>query len=363
MTIPAQVSELTPEWLTEALRSSGIIAGSRVAAAEAAPIGAGAGFIGEIARVFLRYDTPEPGAPATLIAKLPTTDPQRALMSNVARFNEREIRFYQSLAADSRIRTPRCFYSAMDTQQHHYVLLLEDMAPARVGDQVSGCSIADAELAIRAIAGLHAGWWNDDRLDELEWMPRLAGLHPSVEQWWQSMWDRVVERSGSSLSAEMHHLGEQFGRRAMFALQQLDPAPRTLVHADYRLDNLFFGTDADGTPTLTVADWQIASRGRGVYDVAFFLSGNLEPAERKAHEMRLLSAWHETLVNAGVRGYGFDDALRDYRLATFYCMTSIMLILTMADEAIPRHVALYEVWLRRIASAITDLNLGELLPD
>ena len=80
------------------------------------PIGAGAGFIGDILRVSLQYDGRNQGAPATLIAKLPTSDAKRALMSNAARFNEREIRFYRELAAESRVRTPQCYYADMDIQ-------------------------------------------------------------------------------------------------------------------------------------------------------------------------------------------------------------------------------------------------------
>ncbi len=361
MILPTAIEHFTPAWLTAALRSSGTISRATVTSAEAAPIGAGAGFIGDISRISLRYDVNEPGAPATLVAKLPTLDPRRALMSAVARFDEREIRFYESLAAGSPIRTPRCYYSAMDVEHHHYLMLLEDMAPAHVGDHVAGCSVAEAELAVRTIARLHAAWWQNERLDSLDWVPLLAGVHPSAEQWWQSMWERVAERSGRAVSPEMHRLGERFGQRAMFALQQLAPKPHTLVHADYRLDNLFFGIDSGGSSTLTVADWQIASRGRGVYDLAFFLSGSLEPVDRHAHELRLLRDWHCMLIDSDVRNYSMDDALRDYRLATFYCMTSVMLVMSMMDAANPRSVALYETWLSRVAAAITDLDLSELL--
>jgi hypothetical protein len=39
-----------------------------------------------------------------------------------------------------------------------------------------------------------------------------------------------------------------------------------------------------------------------------------------------------------------------------------MLVLTMMDEASPRSIALYDTWLRRIAAAVEDLDVGELLP-
>lgn len=361
MRIPSSVAELTPEWLTDALRTNRVIGSAAIVAIEREAIGTGAGFLGDLVRITPRYSAPETGAPATLIAKLPSNDTQRAAMSHAARFSEREIRFYEQLARDCPVRTPRCYFSAMDLARQHYVLLLEDMAPARVGDHVAGCSAADAESAIRAMAPLHAAWWESDRLNKLDWMPALAAVHPSAEQWWQTMWQRVAERSGASLPADLHRIGERFGHCAMYALQQLEPAPHTLLHADYRLDNLFFGTQADGTRTVAVGDWQLTARGRGIYDVAYFLSGSLDPADRKRHEMPLLHLWLDMLKERGVSGYAFQDALRDYRLATFFCLTSIVLLLTVMDERNPRGVALYDAWLRRIASAVADLDVAELL--
>ena len=46
--------------------------------------------------------------------------------------------------------------------------------------------------------------------------------------------------------------------------------PHTIIHGDYRLDNLFFGTD-ESDYELAVIDWQIASRGGAAYDVAYFI--------------------------------------------------------------------------------------------
>lgn len=137
-------------------------------------LGEGQGFLGDVARVGLELDRDEAGAPRSLIAKLPTSTNRRN--RGFAQMNgayEREIRFYQELAGRAGVRTPRLYYGAFDPtpwaehgeavarffarlpfwllhpilrflswlsgfSPNRYVLLLEDLAPARVGDQVAG---------------------------------------------------------------------------------------------------------------------------------------------------------------------------------------------------------------------------------
>ena len=75
--IPAGPSALTPEWLTRALRSTGAVAGASVTSCRVELFGEGKGFSGQLARVGLRYDVAEAGAPASMVAKfqLPHPDP------------------------------------------------------------------------------------------------------------------------------------------------------------------------------------------------------------------------------------------------------------------------------------------------
>jgi hypothetical protein len=247
----------------------------------------------------------------------------------------------------------------MDLDRHACVLLLEDLAPARVGDQVAGCTVEQAELAVRGIASLHAAWWEQPPLRDLIWMPLLADIHPSAADFSQAMWGRCVESHGAALPPALLRLGERLGERALAALSELAGPPHTIVHGDYRLDNLFFG-DAHGDAPLTVADWQLTTRGRGVFDIAFFLSGNLSPVDRKAHELRLLRIWHDALVARGVRGYTFEQALRDYRLSVFFCLTFLMILFSMQGAA-GRGPRLLETWLSRVAAAIVDLDVEQLV--
>jgi hypothetical protein len=68
------MDEITPEWLTAALRSSGHLQSGSVSGVEKVTIGQGVGILGELSRMTPVYSAFEPRAPKTLIAKIPTAD-------------------------------------------------------------------------------------------------------------------------------------------------------------------------------------------------------------------------------------------------------------------------------------------------
>ncbi|MDH3599878.1 MAG: ecdysteroid 22-kinase family protein [Candidatus Tectomicrobia bacterium] len=48
---------------------------------------------------------------------------------------EREVRFYEQLVPQMELRTPNCYYSAIDLETGHSVLLLEDLTGGRKIDK------------------------------------------------------------------------------------------------------------------------------------------------------------------------------------------------------------------------------------
>jgi hypothetical protein len=360
--IPAGLDELTPEWLTHALRQTGTITDATVESFELKAIGEGAGFRGQLAQVALRYEGSDAGAPRSLVAKFPSDVPENRDGGNLFHFYERETRFYQEIADEVELRTPRCYYSAMDVEADEYVLLLEDLAPARVGDQVAGCSPDEAELAIRHLAKFHATWWESPRLAEIDWMPFASDptQMQAVEDSYRGTWDSFLERFGDRLQASMVRTGERLADNIAGIMAYTAEPPRTIMHGDYRLDNLFFATPEGGDP-LAVIDWQISFRGRGVFDVAYFMSGSLHPKERKAKEMGILRSYHSILTENGVRDYSFDQCLHDYRLSTLFCLVYPVIGGGSLDMGNERGVALWNGWLDRNVAAIVDLDAGELM--
>ena len=158
--IPSGPEVLTCEWLTGALRETEAVARATVAAFVTEPVGEEWGFTGKLARVSLEYDVQEEGAPASLVAKFPNPSAKSRLDADRLRQRyrrfEREVLFYRHLGRSAAIRTPRFYYGAADVDAGEFVLLLEDLAPGRVGDALLGCSAAEAALVVDRIAAFHA---------------------------------------------------------------------------------------------------------------------------------------------------------------------------------------------------------------
>lgn len=344
-TLPASQEDLTPEWLTAVLRAGGFLGEGRVVACEGEALGAGEGFVGQIVRLRLSFDRPSPEAPASVIAKLPIRLAKNRQAGEAIGAYEREINFYTELSDRVPIPKPACYYAAMDPNpfagrergsirlferlprwlirilvpfgmwvaarsRRRYVLLLEDMAPRRLGNQVAGCSRGEAEAALRHIAKVHAAFWEHDDLERVTWLLPANSLSRYVEVLYRRSHAAFATGFGAGLSPEFAAFVESLARDGESIMRRLGDPPATLLHGDFRLDNLFFegeGRDA----RVTAFDWQTACQGPAALDVAYFISGNLTPEVAQASERGLLEDYYETLVAEGVTGYELEDLVRD----------------------------------------------------
>jgi hypothetical protein len=315
-------------------------------------------------RVYLDYDVPDRDAPATIIVKLSTTD--QDILPIIARYGlyEREVRFYQEVANQIKMRTPQCYCSMLDEAGEQFVLLLEDMAPARVGDQVAGCSPAEAELAIIALAKLHAAYWGSPLLQEMAWAPTVDGPEQmNQETYQQHFLPRYLEKWESQASPQIVAVGEGHGKLIpLIAKQMRGQCAKTLVHGDYRLDNLFFNQASVETP-FAVVDWQMVKQGSGLCDVAYFLSGNLEVGLRRQAETKLLTLYHQTLLGQGVRNYPFEQCLADYRLSLFCVVNTNIEVGATLNITTERAADLWRVIVERLTAVLQDHNILGLLAE
>lgn len=291
------IEGITTEWLSGAL-------GSEVTGAETEIVGTGQ--MGSCHRFRLDGD----GLPATVLVKLPLEDPDARAMMAFGYTNE--IRFYSEIAPTVDIRVPECHYAELG-EGGVFTLVLEDLAPAKVGDQLAGCSPEQAMGAVVNLAGLHGPRWNDPTLLEIEGMllptPEIGEM---AQEAFTPAVDTFLEAIGDTLSAEdVETLKQVAPYVGSWMCGRSDR--HTVLHMDYRLDNLLFGADG----TVFAVDWQGLSVGLGGRDVAFFLSTCLSVEDRRAHEREIVAAYHAKLLTYGAvsdsSGHSFEECWDDYR--------------------------------------------------
>jgi len=298
------------------------------------------GVNGETHRLLLESD----GGPPSVVAKFPHA-PSRGV-AQYQRWYEREVRFYRELASLTPIRTPRC-YAAQIAPNDDFVLLLEDLGAHAQGDQVRGCTAAEAEPIVRALAAMHARWWTPDPTQH-EWLPfTTVGLDRGrpVGGAFARAWGRVRE----TIEPGAHAILDAGVEGYLDLLTEISTGPVTLCHGDFRLDNLFL---VDGGPIAF--DWQFACRARGAYDLAYFLALDLDPAELAAHEDALLEGYRAALAGHGV-AYDFTRLRRDYAVS-LVLSTAVFAIGAGGPQPSEASRRMHEVGLARLGAAIARVS-------
>jgi hypothetical protein len=317
MSVASALASLDAPWLSEVLQTE-------VAAVEIEPV-AFTGATTDMARIRIMYATGGSG-PASMIAKIRgVTDVQRQMDGAMGLF-EREVRFYETFADQVPVNTPACYYAGDGDSTP---LLLEDLGAVRMGDQMDGMTLADAEATMDALADLHAAYWESEKLSE-PWLasPGEGMIAAMITQLVSSGAPALAERySGRGLDGVLDKVVEYAPAWGEKVLARCADGPQTLVHNDARMDNLFFGED--GKPVFI--DWQILARTRGTQDVGNLLAGSMDSGDLAQHWETLLRRYHDRLVAGGVSGYSFDQCVEHYRVNVIYPLGAGMALIGMMD--------------------------------
>jgi len=262
------------------------------------------------------------------------------------------------------IRVPRVFVTIMEPADHLYILVMEDLTGLTVGDQVVGMSRAQVLAGARTIAPLHASWWNGNQRQLLPWVPSveqqltMLGLTPVVIR---TAWPHFLETFGDVLPPGGRELGERIIKHLERILAAFVQGKRTLVHFDYRADNLFIDDLARKDP-IVVVDWQLAMWGLGAYDVARLAGGSIPPAERGGHHEEIVECWHDGLLAGGVRDYSREEAWHDYRLSAIMATLNPVLVHYMFKTAGARGTALGAAMTQRFFNDLVECGAEAVVP-
>ncbi len=327
--IPNDGMQIEPGWFEAVLASRGVQA--RVRAIKAAPIGGG--LMGSNVRYEFDYEQSDERAPASLIGKFPSGSGQTTEAHGVVDAYGKEIFFYRDLAAPVQDIVPEVWYAELDEGNGRFALILEDLSPLRALDIVSGCTPEDGRLAMEMAARLHASYWQSESLDKLGWLggtsQRPMDLLPADFQ--REMWVEFKRRLAGRVSARHMQLGDDYFA-AYEQWRDVYAGPVSLVHCDYRLENVLFCAP-EASRDAAVVDWQILAQAGPAIDVAYFIGTSIEESVRKSCENDLLETYHSALVALGV-DYAVDDFLRDYEWASFWgLMVSVGSMMLEGNEA------------------------------
>jgi len=386
-TIPTSLTDIRPDWLTDSLRSSGVIdSETEVVSCDSVVLGTGEGFAGDLARLTVAYQGGD--GPATMVAKIPTSIDDNRNGSEMLGVYEREIRMYQQILPDLGVPVPDLYYADVDpnpdwekqlaavkraerlpvwflrflawvlqrfvkAEPRGSVLILEDLAPAEIGDQVAGASLERIGEVLEIAARCHAATWGERVPAPGPWLVS-GGIAPKFFQAsFLGTRKKFLKGEGRGVSSHMKGLlgrlkkdGVARGRRIHSEI------PQCLVHGDLRLDNIAFS----GDEVRALIDWQLSRTGPAVVDVAYFIAGSVDPSVSEAEIDALLARYHAALVAGGVSDYPYDRFVKDYDdglLAVLGSVTALEL-LDMGDargrDLVDRMVTRLDARLGRIAA-------------
>jgi hypothetical protein len=353
MSIPRYPHDVTPEWLSAALRERHI----SVEVSDVDVVAIGTGQTGATFRITPSYATDPGDLPQTFVIKLPAQDD--TVRDRVTIGYRSECTFYATVADRVRVPTPQCFYCEITEDALEYALLLADQAPAVQGDQIAGCGQQEARLAVVALAGLHGPSWCDPFWLDLPGLgfPRpddasAKGLGDvavmSADITLEKLGDRMSAEDRETFSAAMDLVAPWLSaERDRFAL----------LHGDYRLDNLLFDP---GRSWVSVVDWQTLGVGLPARDLAYFTATSLNSQLRATIEKDLVDEYHRALLGFGVTGYDPETCWRDYRLGTIQALLIPALGFAFAT-ATERGDDMVLAMLGRGCQAVRDLGTLDLI--
>jgi len=359
LSLPIDVEDLSPAWLTSVLQRHA----PDVEVTSAEVVDAHSGTTGRV-RLRLGYAGDRHSLPDTVFCKLAPFDPrQREFLRHVG-IGAMEARFYTALSARLKgVRVPYAWH-AETNEDGDFIMVLEDL-------EASHCTFprpSDADVGERAmstveeLAHLHACFWGSPLFTgDLDWVPERAGFgggsgnDPQAVMAAGRFIRMGLETFGSDMSPDFRAVGTLYTERTADILDLWDEGERTLIHGDPHSGNLF--TDQGRTGFF---DWAMFSHSPGMRDVAYFCCNSIPTDVRRLIQPDLLDRYRRTLA-----GHGIDlpVALAEQQLRLFavFSWVSATSTAAMGSRWQPSNRALSAM--ERTTAAVEDLDSVGLLEE
>jgi len=310
--LPISVDEITPAWLTAALRQR--CPGVTVSGFEILHVIRGTC---SKLRLGLEFAGGEScGIPPTVFLKGGFEPHSRGF----GYMHEREVRGYRDVLSQLPLPSPTCYFADYDAGRNQGIVIMEDL----IASGASFChatrpqSFEQVARRLEVLAEFHAATWDSPELAPGGRWGDLVDFLDSVDKFFNEKtspenWQRFVgSPRGAAVSVRFQDrdwMLEAWRRQKQFARQ----LPYCLLHGDIHLGNLYIA--ADGTPGFFDP---LASRGPGILEVAYHISASIDSTDRPRWEAALVHHYLSALRRCGVAAPGLDEAMQQYAICLVY---------------------------------------------
>jgi serine/threonine protein kinase len=288
------------------------------------------------------------GDPDRYILKVGSDIPERRKWAGELGVFERELAAYRLLAPLKGKLSPRLFSGSSALRGSDGLLLLEFLEAARNRDQLGGLTWPELTSAARAIAKIHARFWNSPVLKKAKGLPhhhymRAHELRRHLPAFLR--WAKLPEKTTKTFRT----LPQQVDA----ALVRLRKGALTLVHGDLRSDNIFYGRKS-----VRLIDWGLCLAGNGAFDLARLAGGSARKSLSLLQHVDLFKIWHTELQRRGVRHYPLHDAWQEYRDAVLLTLTIPVTNAPTLASFSPRGRRMAKLITKRFLFSARELGLG-----
>ncbi len=340
---PVRATDITPEWLGAALQERH--PGTRVASIEVLDR---AEVTNAHARLAVTY-AGETDAPPTLFCKLLPVDERRAAIT-ATRMGPREVRFYRDLAPLLKLRVPEVHVALHDESDDSFILLMEDLTASgcEVSDGTWGVDTDGAAVALEGLAEIHARYEDPSvRAAEAPWVPEpvFGSTYGSV------MLQHALDHHRDRISDRFAAISEIYIHRGRELFDVFTRGPKTLIHGDTHVGNLFFDHGIIG-----FLDWGIINVNTPMREVSYFMNMAMNIEDRRRSDRDLLRHYLAARTSFGASEITFDEAFLAHRVHAAYCVPASCQVVTFPENMSERRRIFSDAFLARAEAAITDLD-------
>lgn len=351
--LPVTLEEISPDWLTKALRTRA--PDVTVRDCEILDI-----IRGTCTKIRLRLDMDEAGKragiPETLFLKGGFEEHSRKI---VFVLKTEALGYRDLLSPSSELNSPACYFADYDEDRLQGIVIMEDLARrgATFGNPLEPRSQDDIAQTLSLLAGYHARTWGfpasaaDTGLDWVETAPPFSrpSLKPCLEP---EAWEHYVGLPrGAAASVRFHD--REWARSALDRMATLsEQVPNCILHGDTHLGNVFF--EPDGSPGFYDI---VPRRAPPMSEVCYHVTLAMDVEERPRWERELVRHYLDELKCHGIDDApDFDEAMRQYGafLIEGYCLVLINDAYYMAEPPITAYAA-------RFSAAMLDNDTAGLL--